>query len=86
MAHLAKGRGGIAANALGRRLRRNQLGVRFFESLQLTEQAVVLGIGNARFVEYVVAVVVRVEFAAQLGDAFGSGLGVGHRKASSSKL
>ncbi|MCY1395913.1 hypothetical protein D9M71_108690 [compost metagenome] len=82
VAHLAEGRGSGAAHALGRRLRGHQFGMRLFQALEFAEQAVVFGVWNARLVEHVVAVVVRVELAAQLRDSLGGGLGIGHRKAS----
>jgi len=45
---------------------------------QLLEQPVVLGIRHAGLVEHVVAIVMGVDFAAQFGNALGSGLGGRH--------
>ena len=39
------------------------------ERLELIEQAIVLGIGHARLVEYVVAVIVLVQLGAQFVDS-----------------
>jgi hypothetical protein len=45
----------LATHALGRRVRRQQFGVRGFKRLQFPEQPVVLGIRNAGVVQHVVA-------------------------------
>lgn len=78
MAHFAERRGRRAADPLGRRVGRQQLRVLGLQRLQLAEQAIVFGVGNARFVEHVVTVIVGVQFGSQLRDAFGGSLGVGH--------
>ncbi len=64
MAYLTERRQRRTADPLGRRLGCHQLRVLRLERLEFVEQAVVLGIGNAGFVEHVVAVVVGVDFAA----------------------
>ena len=64
VAHLTERRQRRSADPLGRRLGRHQLRVLRLERLEFVEQAVVLRIGNAGFVEHVVAVVVGVDFAA----------------------
>src|SRR5215210_201920 len=48
----------LAADALRRRVRREQLGMIFFDPSQLAQQVVVVGVGDLRVVEDVVAVVV----------------------------
>ncbi|MCY1519298.1 hypothetical protein D9M68_540480 [compost metagenome] len=45
------------------------------QGFQLMEQAVVLGVRDTRLVEYVVAIVVRIQLATKFEDALG---GVGH--------
>ena len=75
MAHLAEGAERLATDALGRRLRRHQLRMLGLQGLQLTEQAVVLGVRHARLVQYVIAVVVLIQFGTKCGNALG---GVGH--------
>jgi hypothetical protein len=62
----AKRSEGAGADALGRRIRRAQLRVFRLQGLQLAEQPVVLGVGDLRVVEDVVAVVVVVQLDAQL--------------------
>ena len=64
MAYLTERRQRRTADPLGRRLGCHQLRVLRLERLEFVEQAVVLRIGNAGFVEHVVAVVVGVDFAA----------------------
>ena len=58
-----------AAHALGRRVRREQLGVLALEVAQLAQQRVVLGVADLRVVEDVVAVVVVLELPPQLVGA-----------------
>ena len=55
-----------AADALGRRVAGDQFRIGRFQRLELVEQAVVLGIGNARLVENVIAIVVLIQLSAQL--------------------
>ena len=55
----------LAADALGRRVGRDELGVRLLERAQLAQQRVELGVAHDRVVEDVVAVVVRVESRAR---------------------
>lgn len=77
MAHLSEGRERRAADALGGRVAADQLRVFGFQCLELMEQAIVFGVGNARLVEYVVAIVVLIQLSAQLKNAgFGGGHGV----------
>lgn len=64
MAYLTERRQCSPSHPLGRRLGCHQLRVLRLERLEFVEQAVVLRIGNAGFVEHVVAVVVGVDFAA----------------------
>ena len=59
---------GLVADALRRRVRRDQLGVLGLERLQLAEQRVVDVVADLRVVEDVVAVVVVGDLLAQLGD------------------
>ena len=54
-----------AADALGRRVRRQQFGMRSFNRLQLAEQAVVLGVRHRGRVHHIVGVVVTPDFFAQ---------------------
>ena len=56
-----------AAHALRRRVGRQQRGVRGFQRLQFLEQPVVVGVGDLRRVEHVVAVGVVVQQPAQFG-------------------
>ncbi len=78
MTHLAKGRQRFATHPLGGRLGGDQLGMLGLQRPQLLEQPVVLGIRHAGLVEHVVAIVMGVDFAAQFGNALGSGLGGRH--------
>ena len=75
--HLAKGAQRLAAHPLGRRLRGHQFRMRRLQRLQLTEQAVVLGIRNTRLIQHVITVVVRIQLIAQCGYTLG---GVTHCK------
>ena len=59
---------GLVADALRRRVGRDQLGVLGLERLQLAEQRVVDVVADLRVVEDVVAVVVVRDLLAQLGD------------------
>ena len=49
-----------------------------FQRLQFTKQTVVLGIGNARLIKYVITVVMPIQFGTQLHNALGSSRGVDH--------
>ena len=69
MAHLVELRQRRAANALGRRVAGDKLGVGGFEFLQRAEQLVVLGVRYGRIVEHVVGVVMAGKLGAQLGCA-----------------
>ena len=66
MLHLGKGIGDAARDPLGRRIRRRELRVLFFEFHQLAEQMIVFGILYLGLVKHVVAVIV----AANLLDEF----------------
>jgi hypothetical protein len=72
---------GRRADALRRRIGCHQVGILFFERLQLAHQPVVLGVGDLRIVEHVVAIVVMLELRAQLTDSCRGALGCagGHR-------
>ena len=71
VAHAGKGIQRLAAHALGGGIGRDQFGVRGLYGLQGLKQAVVLGIGNLRVVQHVVAMGVRMKLVAQAVD-FGS--------------
>jgi hypothetical protein len=60
--------GGRGADALGRRLRRDQLGELVLERAELTDQLVVLGIRDLGVVQDVIAVQVVVDELAELLD------------------
>ncbi|MNO79336.1 hypothetical protein D3C76_705020 [compost metagenome] len=64
--HLGKRRQRRAAHSLGRRVAGDQFGIGRFQRLELVEQAVVLGVRNARLVEHVVTIVVLIQLSAQL--------------------
>ncbi|MNQ75089.1 hypothetical protein D3C85_898690 [compost metagenome] len=64
--HLGKRRQRRAAHSLGWRVAGDQFGIGRFQSLELVEQAVVLGVRNARLVEHVVTIVVLIQLSAQL--------------------
>jgi len=64
-----------AADPLRRRIPRDQFRMLSFQSLELVEQPIVLGVRNTRLVEDVVTVVVLIQFSAQFEDA---GVGGGH--------
>jgi hypothetical protein len=65
--------GRLAADALGGRVGREQLGVRGLDALELVHQRVVLGVGDLRRVEDVVEVLVVAEFGAQFFGALAAG-------------
>ena len=58
------------ADALRRRVGRDETGIGLLERDELVVELVVLGVGDLRIVEDVVAVEVVVEDLAQLGGAF----------------
>ncbi len=58
----------LAAHALRRRIRRDQLGMLRFERLELIHQLVVAGVGNLRIIQDVVEVIVPVNIVAQALD------------------
>lgn len=82
MAHLGEGRERRAAHALGGRIAADQLRMLGFQRLEFVEQAIVFGVGDARLVEDVVAVVVLIQLSAQLKNA---GFDGGHDVLSKSK-
>ena len=66
-----EGRKGLGADALAGRIRGDQVRVLLFEGAELAHQGVVLVIRDDRIVEHVVAMVVEIEGALELGVAFG---------------
>ncbi len=73
--HRLEGGGRDAADSLRRRLRRHQRRKPLLQCLQLAEQVVVLGIADRGSIENVVAMIVRGEFAPEIGGARDSGDG-----------
>ena len=71
VANLGERGQGRIADALGGRVGGDQVRVVGFKGLEFAEQTVVFGIGDAGFVEHVVAVVVLVEFGTQFEDTVG---------------
>ena len=69
VAHRGEAREHRAADPLRRTVRRDQLGVRCLDRLQLLEQAVVLRVRDLRRVEHVIQVGMAVQLLAQLGSA-----------------
>ena len=67
--HLPEGGARRARHALRRGVRRDQLGVLRLQRAQLLHQPVVLGVGNLRLIEHVVAVIVLRYLRTQLGSA-----------------
>lgn len=63
------------ADPLRRRITRDQLRMLGLQGLEFLEQAIVLGVRDARLVEDVITVVVLIQFSAQFEDA---GVGGGH--------
>ena len=72
MAYLAESRQGTAADALGWRVRGDQMRVFGFEGFEFVEQAVVFGVGNLRRVLHVVAVAVVIQLVAECFDLYSS--------------
>src|SRR5215470_13686796 len=60
----------LAADALGGRIGRNQLGVLLFQSFQLVHQLVKFGVGDFGSVEHVVEVLVVADLFAEGVDLF----------------
>src|SRR2546426_3527896 len=81
VAVLLERRRGLHADALRGAVGGAQLGMLGLELLQLAEQAVVLGVGHLRFVEYVIGVVGALDEPPQLGGSGGRTL---HRPLASS--
>ena len=71
MAHRRKAVEHLADDALRRRVGGAQRRVRGLQGLQFLEQAVVLGVGQLRRVEHVVAVSVVLQLGAQRGGLLG---------------
>jgi hypothetical protein len=69
---------GRRADALSRRIGRDEIRILFFERLELAQQPVVFGVGNFRVVEHVVAIVVMLDLSAQLTHSRSGDLG-GHK-------
>src|ERR1700682_3469333 len=59
------------AHALRRRIRRDELRIRGFQPLKLLHHPVKLGVGDFRFIEHVLQILVLAEIIAQLFDLFG---------------
>ncbi len=81
VAHFGKAALRPRADLAGRRIGRCQRRVLGFQRLQLAHQAVVLGVGDVRVVEYVIAVVGLFDLRPQrggAGDSFGRGRAFGH--------
>ena len=72
---------GRRADTLRRRVGRDEVGMLFFERLQLAHQPVVFRVGNFRIVEDVIAVVVVLDLLTQLTHSCRGALGCagGHR-------
>jgi hypothetical protein len=77
--HLAQLRTRLGTDTLGGRVGRDQLGMFGFQSLEFSEEPIVLGVRNLRIVEYVVAMIVMADLGAQRLDAL-DGLGAHHRR------
>jgi hypothetical protein len=60
---------------LGRRVRRDEKWILFLEAHQFTQQGVVLGVGDLRLIQNVIAIAVIAELLAQLLDALFDFLG-----------
>ncbi|RMT83810.1 hypothetical protein ALP40_05455 [Pseudomonas viridiflava] len=74
VAHLSERRQRRAADTLSGRVRRDQMRILGFKRLEFVEQAVVLDIGDAGFVQNVIAVVVLIQLCAQFQDSGFDGL------------
>jgi hypothetical protein len=86
VAHLGERRQRRAADALGRRVAGDQLGMGGFKGLEFMEQTIVFDVRNARLVQHVVTVVVLIQLSAQLENAgFGGGHGCSLIKQKSSR-
>ena len=70
---LGEALGGTSADALRRRIRRQQLGMRGFERLELVHQRVEVGVADLGRGLYVVQLFVTAYFLAEMLDAFGGG-------------
>src|SRR3546814_11070273 len=68
----------LAADALCRRVRRQQFGEVTFKLLQFAKQRVVLGVRYLRIVEHVIALVVRMQRRTQCFGASATGLRNAH--------
>ena len=68
MRHLDEALARLAADALGGRIRRDQLGMRRLQRLQLAHQRIVFGVGDFGRVQYVVQVLVVAQLLAQSVD------------------
>ncbi len=72
--HLSEGRQCGTAHPLRRRIGRDQMRVFCLKGLEFVEQAVVLGIRDARLVQNVIAVVVLIQLCTQFQDSGFGGL------------
>ena len=71
VAHLGEAFECLAADALRGRIRRAQLGIRFFEFLKAPEQPVVLGVGQQRRIEHVIEMRMMAQLLGQGRDLVG---------------
>ena len=69
--HLGEPLGGLGADTLRRRLRRNQFRVLLLQAAQLPQQRVVLGVAYGRLIQDVVEVVVAVQLLPEIGRPLG---------------
>ena len=70
MAHFLEAVSRLAADPLGGRINREQIGVRGLDALELVHQGVVFGVCDFRCVEDVVEMLVAAEFGAKFFSAF----------------
>jgi hypothetical protein len=71
--HLDEALTGFAAHALGGRVIRDQLRMRFLQRLQLPHHRVVFRVADFRRVQYVIEIFVMAQFLAQSFDFVGDG-------------
>ncbi|MNI17184.1 hypothetical protein D3C73_705460 [compost metagenome] len=64
--HLGERRQRRAAHSLGRRIAGDQFRIGGFKRFELVEQPIVLGVGNARLIQHVIAIVVLIQLGTQL--------------------
>ena len=71
MLHFAKAARRCATYPLGRRVRRDQIGMLSLNGLKLIEQAIILSIRYGGLIQHVVIVIMLGDFLAQRDGAFG---------------